>query len=376
MRSIAMQIGGRYVRWVQQRATWVVGVIGLLVALGIVYVFPLFVVPERGLDAESRLNAENDVRATMVQALGGAVLLGGTALTLHITRQGQITDRFSRAIEHLGHTDDKLDIRLGGIYALERIARESPSDQGPIADVLTAFLRRHARWDDPDRPCRTCNLEHARSHPDLARPSSSHSPWEPGSQPERLPQTRADFQAVATVLARNQWSIGRPFALGHVDLHGVRLPGAHFQGADLHRANLQGADLQGAHLEGASLEGARLEGANLRDAHLGPNPGGFYGASLVSARLERATLDGANLEGALLAGANLDRALLTGANLERALLLEASLKDAAFKKADLQHLDLSPDQLEQIVVIDAALRQYEESAARDETPGPSDNEAH
>src|SRR3712207_3973288 len=46
---------------------------------------------------------------------------------LSLTRQGQITERFTRAIDQLGH--DRTEIRLGGIYALERIAKESEEDQ-------------------------------------------------------------------------------------------------------------------------------------------------------------------------------------------------------------------------------------------------------
>ncbi len=43
--------------------------------------------------------------------------------TLELTEQGQVTERYTKAIEQLG--SDKLDIRIGGIYALERIARDS-----------------------------------------------------------------------------------------------------------------------------------------------------------------------------------------------------------------------------------------------------------
>src|SRR5215204_5738600 len=48
-----------------------------------------------------------------------------------LTEQGQITERFTRAIEQLGATDEtsnkpRLELRLGGIYALERIAKDSP----------------------------------------------------------------------------------------------------------------------------------------------------------------------------------------------------------------------------------------------------------
>jgi len=35
--------------------------------------------------------------------------------TYRLTQQGQLTDRYTRAIEQLG--SDKQDVRLGGIYA-------------------------------------------------------------------------------------------------------------------------------------------------------------------------------------------------------------------------------------------------------------------
>ncbi|MGH3218423.1 MAG: hypothetical protein ACRDPY_06785 [Streptosporangiaceae bacterium] len=40
-----------------------------------------------------------------------------------------MTDRYTKAIEQLGH--DKLDVRIGGIYALERIARDSAKGHPP-----------------------------------------------------------------------------------------------------------------------------------------------------------------------------------------------------------------------------------------------------
>ena len=46
--------------------------------------------------------------------------------THELTEQGQVTDRYTKAIEQLG--SDKLDVRIGGIYALERVARDSPRD--------------------------------------------------------------------------------------------------------------------------------------------------------------------------------------------------------------------------------------------------------
>jgi len=52
--------------------------------------------------------------------------------TLETTREGQITERFTRAIDQLGHAH--LDVRLGGIYGLERIARDSPDNRVAIGE--------------------------------------------------------------------------------------------------------------------------------------------------------------------------------------------------------------------------------------------------
>ena len=96
-----------------------------------------------GVDVKEVFKAENDERTSLAQILGGfAVLIGlyfawknitETNQNLELTREGQITERFTKAIEQLGATDEKgkpskLDLRLGGIYALERIVHDSERD--------------------------------------------------------------------------------------------------------------------------------------------------------------------------------------------------------------------------------------------------------
>ena len=56
--------------------------------------------------------------------------------THELTEQGQVTDRYTKAIEQLG--SEKLDVRIGGIYALERIARDSARDHPTVMEVLSA----------------------------------------------------------------------------------------------------------------------------------------------------------------------------------------------------------------------------------------------
>ena len=60
--------------------------------------------------------------------------------------QRRITESFTKAIEHLG--SDNLQVRLGGIYTLERISRESELDYWPVMETLTGFVRERARWKD------------------------------------------------------------------------------------------------------------------------------------------------------------------------------------------------------------------------------------
>ncbi|MFI1657064.1 hypothetical protein ACH4ZU_19465 [Streptomyces sp. NPDC020472] len=61
---------------------------------------------------------------------------------VRVTEQGQLTSRFNDAITNLG--SPSLDVRFGGIYALERIMQDSPRDRPRVVQVLSAYVRRHA----------------------------------------------------------------------------------------------------------------------------------------------------------------------------------------------------------------------------------------
>jgi hypothetical protein len=73
--------------------------------------------------AQERFAVENEARKTLAQIIGGAAVLFGLYFTwgsLEVNREGQITDRFTKAITQLGEWGpEKLAVRLGGIYALE-----------------------------------------------------------------------------------------------------------------------------------------------------------------------------------------------------------------------------------------------------------------
>ena len=61
-----------------------------------------------------------------------------------LSKDVQITNRFTKAIEQLG--SEQLEIRLGGIYALERISIDSLVDHFSIMEILSAYIRVNAPY--------------------------------------------------------------------------------------------------------------------------------------------------------------------------------------------------------------------------------------
>ena len=219
--------------------------------------------------------------------------------TLDTTRGGQIADLYSRAIEQLG--SDELDVRIGGIYALERVARDSAADHPTVMEVLRSFIREHSR--------------------------ELQTSTDPGSLP-RERSKRADVNAALTVIERTDTKRD----IRSIDLAGAGLTAANLPGAILPRAILPRADPTGVNFGApgedlrVTLRDANLSDAKLADAHL--MKADLTGAILVGANLRRVDLSGAKLVGAILADADLQDADLTRADLRGAALTRADLRGA------------------------------------------------
>lgn len=232
-----------------RRARAVLAVLGFVVLVGIVWLAPKAQV--RG-GLQNEFTAENEARRTLVQFVGGAALLWGLWLTFRRVRaaermaeaalDGQVTERFSRAVEHL--SSDQLPLRLGGIYALERIARDSVRDHWTVLEVLVAFVLANA-------PASDCH-------------DARYSANEPAPPP------RPDVQAALSVIGRRNANNdgGRFLDLSKTDLRGADLRGLNFRGARFYRACLQSTNLTGADVREGDFSAASVRGTVFKDALL------------------------------------------------------------------------------------------------------------
>jgi uncharacterized protein YjbI with pentapeptide repeats len=297
-------------------------VVSVIAALAFWWWWPKWQVNRLALeirDPKARADVEDNFRRTVGQLLGGAaVLFGAWFAFLQFSQQQQtaqseikqqqqaardllIGNQVSKGFEQLA--DDKIAMRLGGIYALEGVmnASERPEQyRGPVLEMLCAFVR-----------------EYTIGKTVFEKPA-------------------IDIQAALTVIGRRKGQ--EPPDLAKANLPGANLSGANLTGADLDSANLNSAYLSGANLSGANLLGANLSGASLTGAKLSRVD--LTGANLTSANLGLADLNGAylssaDLSGANLSGANLRGADLTGANLRSANLRGADLTGAYLIRADL-----------------------------------------
>lgn len=293
---------GKSTPWLQGRRLW------LLLALLVVIVGGLASLWVKAPDLYNSGGAKADAQATATATTRAGILavfaatiaaLGAVAALVEtrkhnraeneLQREAQVTGRYTEAISQLGAAGpDKVQMRLGGIYALHRIALDSRRDRIAVYEVLCSFVRnaRQALVDDD-------------------------------SAERRL---SPDVHAAVVVITRLNYEFGDEWEL-------LDLSGAHLEYANLHELQLQSIDLRRVHLEHATLTNVSLMKAVLADAHL--EDADLFNAILIDAKLERAHLERARLSYAHLKGAG-----LSGANLEEADLSQADLGGARLSAVD------------------------------------------
>jgi uncharacterized protein YjbI with pentapeptide repeats len=288
---------------------WVV--VGLIYA-SYVLILAIWKIPvwqTRGLETRHSLvevgQLQDSFRRTIAQVAGGAVLLVGLYFTwanLITVQQSQITERFTRAVEQLGSKD--IAVRMGGVYGLERIARDSRVDHGQVIKILSAFVRSNAFRDSSKSTFAAAALDNKQS---VSRNQI---------------RLREDIQTALTVIGRRDSRHDE----APVDLRNTYLGGANLVSAELSEADLNKVDLRFSDLTQASLSHANLGNAILHRAKL--NGANMSNVVLVGSDLSQANLSEANLQGALLENINVTGAIFWGAKLNGATFRDVDLSQA------------------------------------------------
>lgn len=213
----------------------------------------------------ARTSTENLQVARQAQETAQRTALNTAAATretLRLTERGELTERYAKAVELLGAEGNDMSV-IGGIYALERLASDSPDDRPTIIEVLAAYVRQGAGL----------------RHPQVAGAIYLTSDPDPELDLDERDTHPSDKDVTAPVRAAMS-VLGRIASSPPAELHGfdaitgtkriefaeaVREGGA---GADLREVNLRRLDLPGADLRRANFRGSDLAGANLAWADL------------------------------------------------------------------------------------------------------------
>ena len=201
-------------------------------------------------------------------------------------------ERYQRGAEMLGSC--VLAVRLGGVYALSRLAEEYPVDYHlQVMQLLCAFVRNPTNFTATESISRELLYED-------------------------VPRLRDDIQAAITAIGTRS-EIGR--RLEWDSAFTLDLNGAQLVRADMRRANFSRADLRKANLTYGNLGGSDLCRVDLNDADI------RY-VELSGAKLDYSDMVNARLDGAIAQDTN-----FSGANLTGSVLFEADLRGSDFSEA-------------------------------------------
>ncbi len=332
--------------------------IGILSLLFLIWKVPKWQTKKRkDIDKKEKWKAENEFRKTLLQVSGGLILILSLIFTWRGMNQSQknietghqIT-RFNQAIKFL--SEKSITLKLGGLYTLEHIVRESPEHYlGSVIEVISAFVR-NAEVIFPDfkkwktqyapkyREVQKLYINKIKSKKKVSVDDFKRWLKEQDEKNEELKnlynewnkdnyEIKPETQIAMTVLGRIRTDENKDIweKLPEINLFNVKLKGA--QLVKILKTGIWGANLSGAYLHNADLRGAILGGADL------------FRANLINANLTYAQLSGANLSEASLMGANLFRANLFNANLSGAIPAGANLSEANLSRANLSEANFT-----------------------------------
>ena len=302
-------------------------------------------------------DGQRDSTSTTIRNFG--LLIGGAiAVILAVWRsivaerqagtaqQSLLNERYQKGAEMLGN--NVLAVRLGGIYALERLAADQPEQYHvQVMKLLCAFARHPTEDEDYQGKLAEHN----------ANPRNLTSPRE---------DTMAAIEAIGsrddTRIEIEKSQDFQPNLIG-TNLSYAQIRGANLSGTMLNSANLTSASIFSVNLSGAFLRSTIMKNAELYDVDF--TDAKAWNVDLSGARMEQRgkplfDLDHANLSpiqlsngtlsltqildadlsGKFIQYANLDRVQVTRSDLSGAHFLGTKLRGAVISKSNLSGAEI------------------------------------
>lgn len=230
----------------------------------------------------------------------------------HISEQTHYTTLFTKAVEQLGTTKEEkykdkntetvktvpnLPVRLGAIYALERIARDSARDHWPIMETLCSYIRENspATTEHNSELKRSIQIDIQAAISVIERRSNIQKLSETPNQKLNLRRTmlnsadfsRLDFSNADLSESEIDNSLFIESDISGVDFVNSSLESAHFQFTNMENAQCMNANLKKASMNRSNLSEAQFWDADLSGASL-------YESKLVDAHFIDTNLYGVN----------------------------------------------------------------------------------
>lgn len=228
-----------------------------------------------------------------------------------LAEQGQITDRFTKVVEQLG--SENQGVRVGAVYALERLSQDSPRDFNVIVETLAAFVRQTSvntlgKHDD-------C-VDIGAAVGVLARAIPSHSSFRSPDSPSQLNLSKANLAAVA---------------LRSHDLSGFNLTLADFSRCNLSDVSLRSCSLEKAKFTSSTMSNVSFAGADAWDINLEGSL--IHSCDFSSAYCWRANFSGATISASRFVESNFEATIFSRSELWEINFDKAELRNAEFKDA-------------------------------------------
>lgn len=225
-----------------------------------------------------------------------------------------------------------IEVRIGALLSLERIARDSPRDHIHIMEILCAYLRENSRVTAPASTAQsglpaTREEEHSvREDIQIAtnlilRRSAASRAMEASASPVFVPDLRA---------AKLDGVNARQTVVGPVLLDGSTWVKADLGFANFDKAMaINGCDFSGADLDTASFNKAHLSGVTFSNGTL---LGGtsFVGAHLNNISFSRTQIGNPNFEDAVLSNCYFSGEILIDASFKNAWVTECRFDRCGF----------------------------------------------